>query len=82
MPVVVSIEMFCDTKTMKVEELVGRLRAVEDQLSDKAVEHVTDKMGRLLLAEEDWLEKHKHRFRAAPNKEGGGNSGGAQAKNK
>jgi hypothetical protein len=81
MLVVVSIEMFCDTKTMKVEELVGRLRAAEDRLSDKTTEQVTDKMGHLLLAEEDWLEKHKHQFRAAPSKEGNGNSGGAQAKN-
>lgn len=52
-PVVVSIEMFYDTKTMKVEELVGRLRAVEDRLGDKAAEQVTDKMGHLLLTEED-----------------------------
>jgi len=27
--VVVSIEMFCDLKTMKLEELVGKLRAAE-----------------------------------------------------
>ena len=43
-PVVVSIEMFCDMKTMKVEELVGRLRAAEDRL-DVKVEHIVDKMG-------------------------------------
>jgi hypothetical protein len=80
-PVVVSIEMFCDTKTMKVKELVGRLRAADDRLSGQT-EQVTDSMGRLMLAEEDWMEKHKHRFRAAPIKEGGGNSSGAQSKNK
>ena len=60
-PVVVSIKMFCDMKKMTVEELVGRLRAVEERLNDK-VEHTVNKMGRLMLGEEDWLEKHKHRF--------------------
>jgi hypothetical protein len=80
-PVVVSIEMFCDAKTMTVEELVGRLRAAEEWLEDK-VEQIVDKTGRLLLAKEEWLEKHKHQFRTAPNKEGGGNGGAGHAKNK
>lgn len=61
MPVVVSIEMFCDTKKMTVDELVGRLRVAEDRLDDK-VKQVVDKAGRLLLAEEEWMEKNKHRF--------------------
>jgi hypothetical protein len=34
-PVVVSIEMFCDLKTMTVEELVGRLRAAEECMEEK-----------------------------------------------
>jgi hypothetical protein len=54
--VAVSIEMFCEMKDLTVEDLVGRLRAAEDRLEDK-VEHITDKTGHLLLAEEDWLEK-------------------------
>ena len=57
--VVVSIDMFCDLKKLTVEELIGRLRAAKERLDDK-VEQVTDKAGRLLLADEDWLEKHKH----------------------
>jgi hypothetical protein len=36
---------------------------------------------RLLLAEEDWLEKHKHHFQA-DSKEGGGGSSGGQPKGK
>lgn len=75
MPVVVSIKMFCDTKTMLVDELVGRLRAAEDQLDEK-VEQITDKAGRLLLAKEDWLEKHKHRSHSGTKDGGGGSSGG------
>jgi hypothetical protein len=70
----VSIEMFCDLKKMTMEELVGRLRAAEERLDDN-VEQTADKMGRLLLAEEDWLEKHKHRFSQGP-KEGGNNCSG------
>jgi hypothetical protein len=34
-PVVVSIEMFCNTMTMTVEDLVGQLRAAEERLDDK-----------------------------------------------
>jgi hypothetical protein len=71
--VVVSIEMFCDVKTLSVEDLVGRLRVAEDRFEDK-LEQVTDKAGRLLLAEEEWLEKHKHRFQSNSNKNS--NSGG------
>lgn len=61
--IVVSIEMFCDVKTLLVEDLVGRLRVADDRLVDK-VERITDKAGCLLLAEEDWLEKYKHRFQS------------------
>jgi len=78
---VVSIKMFCDLKTLTIEELIGRLRAAEERLDDK-VDKVTDKMGRLLLAEEDWLEKNKHRFHpgAKPGGSGGGGGGGGGSK--
>lgn len=65
--------MFCDVKTLSVEDLVGRLRAAEDRFEDK-LEQVTDKAGRLLLAEEEWLEKHKQRFQSNSHKNS--NSGG------
>jgi hypothetical protein len=42
--VVVTIEMFCDLKTLSVEELVGRLRAVEDRF-EPMVEEVMNKQG-------------------------------------
>ena len=51
-PIVVSIEMFLNLKEITVDELIGRLRAAEDRLNEK-VEQVTDKAGRLLLAEEE-----------------------------
>jgi hypothetical protein len=71
--VVVTIEMFCDLKQLSVDELVGRLRAAEDRFDDK-IEHLVDKTGCLLLAEVQWLEKHKHRLRGSHH-DGGGNSG-------
>lgn len=78
--VVVSIEMFCDLKNLTIEDLIGRLRAAEERLDDKT-DKVTDKMGRLLLAEEDWIEKNKHRFLTG-SKPGGGGAGGSTSKNK
>jgi len=57
--VAVSIEMFCDMKELSVEELVGRLRAAEDRIGDK-VDQLADKTGKLLLTEEEWLERHKN----------------------
>jgi len=61
--VVVSIEMFCDMKELSVEELVGRLRAAEDRIGDK-VDQLADKTGKLLLTEEEWLERHKNQNRS------------------
>jgi hypothetical protein len=77
--VVVSIEMFYDMKQLMVDELVGCLHAAEERLDDK-VDQIVDKAGQL-LAEDEWLEKHKHRFHS-DHKEGGGGSGGGSSKGK
>jgi len=77
--VIVSIEMFCDVKNLSVDDLMGRLRVAEERMEEK-VEQITDKAGWLLLAEEDWLEKHRHRFHS--NQKEGGSSGGSQGKGK
>jgi hypothetical protein len=74
--VVVSLEMFVDLKTLTVEELIGRLRAAEERFDDKT-EAITDKMGRMMMAEEDWIEKHKHRFTSGSKPGGSGAGGGA-----
>ncbi|XP_066354990.1 uncharacterized protein [Miscanthus floridulus] len=71
--IMVSIEMFVDLKTLIVEELVGRLWAAEERFDEK-VDQIVDKVGWLMLAEEDWLEKHKHRFHPG-NKAGGSGEG-------
>jgi hypothetical protein len=74
--------MFYDMKTLTIKELVGRLCAIEDRLDDK-VEQIINKARHLLLAEEDWLAKYKHRFQSSSSKEGNITSGsGGQGKNK
>jgi len=59
--VAVTIEMFCDLKKLSIEELVGRLRAVEDRF-EPSVEQVTEKAGKLLLMEEEWAARNKSRM--------------------
>jgi len=66
-------------KTLLVEELVGRLRVAEDRFENK-LDQITNKAGRLLLAEDEWLEKHKHHFQPTQNR--GGSSSVGQGKGK
>jgi hypothetical protein len=66
--------MFCDMKELTIEELVGRRRAAEDSFKP-TVEQVTDKAGRLLLMEEDWVARNKSRP-APDSSSGSGNKGG------
>jgi hypothetical protein len=70
--VAVAIEMFCDLKTLTIEELVGRLRAAEDRF-EPSVEQVTEKMPKLLLTEEEWAAKQKGR--ADPDSSSGSGGG-------
>jgi hypothetical protein len=58
--VAVAIEMFCDMKTLTIEELIGRLRAAEDRF-DPSGEQVSEKQPKLLLTEDDWVAKYKSR---------------------
>ncbi|XP_072149568.1 uncharacterized protein [Setaria viridis] len=57
--IAISIETLLDLTKLSLEELIVRLRIAEDRLE---VESITDKMGRLLLTEEDWLSKYRHRL--------------------
>lgn len=76
------IEMFCDMKKLSIEELVGRLQAAEDRF-EPSVEQVTDKTGRLLLTEEEWVARNKSRMVADSSSSSGakgGSGGGHSAK--
>jgi transposase InsO family protein len=70
----ISIETFLDLNTLSLEELVGRLRVSEDRLEDD--EPIVDKAGRLMLSEETWLAKHRHRL--TPEFSGSGDRQGGQ----
>lgn len=73
--------MFYDMKDLSVEDLVGRLRVAEDRFDEK-VDHITDRIGKLLLTEE-WFEKHKNRSQSSGSpmkKEWGGASSHGKGK--
>ncbi|XP_066380736.1 uncharacterized protein [Miscanthus floridulus] len=59
--IVVAIEMFCDLDTLTIEELIGRLRAVEDHF-ELVIEKVSEKAGSLLLTKEEWTARNKSRM--------------------
>jgi hypothetical protein len=59
--VAVAIELTKDLKTLTIEELVGHLRAAEERL-EQLVEQVTEKTSKLLLTEEEWMERNKARM--------------------
>jgi hypothetical protein len=67
--IAISIETLLDLKTLTIEELVGRLRMAEDRIE---VETVTDKAGRLLLMEEDWVSRNRHRLLPESSSSSGG----------
>jgi len=78
--VAVTIEMFCDLKTLSVEELVGRLRAAEDRF-EPTPDQVTDKAKpSLLLTEEEWMAKNRSRMIHTDSSSSGGKGGGNYAK--
>jgi hypothetical protein len=78
--VAVTIEMFCNLKTLTVEELVGRLRASEDRFEPTA-DQITDKAkSSLLLTEEEWMARNKSRMVHTESSSSGGKSGGHYVK--
>jgi hypothetical protein len=52
-----------------LEELVGRLRMTEDRME---MESVTEKTGKLMLTEEEWVSKNRHLLLPEPSSTGGG----------
>jgi len=73
--VAISIETLLDVNLMSVEEVTGRLRAVEER--HKAAP-VTDSQGRLLLCEEEW--RAKLNLRDSDGKSSSSGSSGAGGK--
>ena len=75
--IVLAIEMFGDLDSMTIEGLVGRLRAVEDRVTNDEAAETEAGMARLLLTEEQW-EARRHQ-RSGKEKEHRGGSGGARS---
>jgi hypothetical protein len=50
--IIVAIEMFSDLNTLKIEELIGKLRVAEDRIIDNETTKVGAGVGRLLLTEQ------------------------------
>jgi hypothetical protein len=50
--IIVAIEMFSDLNTLKIEELIGKLRVAEDRIIDNETAKVGAGVGRLLLTEQ------------------------------
>jgi len=69
-----SIEMLLDVDDMTVEELVGRLKSAEVCDRSRNLPAATNSNGKLLLSEEEWLARYKHRL-AGEGSRSGGNSG-------
>ncbi|XP_066384553.1 uncharacterized protein [Miscanthus floridulus] len=67
--IAVSIEILLDVKTLSIEDLVGRLKVAEDRFE---VDSVTERTGRLMLSEEEWLSKYRHRLIPESSSSGGG----------
>jgi hypothetical protein len=76
--------MFCNLKELTLEELVGQLRVAEDRF-EPSLEQVTEKAGKLLLTEEEWVARNKSRMTyqtSSSGKNGGGGHYGKRDKQK
>nr|AAX95066.1 retrotransposon protein, putative, unclassified [Oryza sativa Japonica Group]ABA91624.1 retrotransposon protein, putative, unclassified [Oryza sativa Japonica Group] len=72
---VLSIETLLDISTLTLEEVTGRLKAVED--SGQSSSSSSPGAGaKLYLTEEEWLERHKKKQQEAKKRNGGGNGRG------
>jgi hypothetical protein len=77
--VAVTIEMFCDLKTLTIEDLVGRLRAAEDRL-EPSTEQAAEKGKSTLLLTEEWLARNKSRMVGSDSSSQGGKGGSHHVK--
>lgn len=62
-----------DVKTLSIEDLVGRLKVAEDRFE---VDSITERIGCLMLSEEEWLSKYRHRLIPESSSSGGGEKQG------
>jgi hypothetical protein len=75
-PVAVSIESLLDTTSMSIEEITGRLRAVEGRGDDEDADPPTAVGGKLLLTEEQWQARMKEKQASGEGSSKSGSSKG------
>jgi hypothetical protein len=63
-----SIETILDVNSMTVEDLVSQLKPSEDCI---VVEEITEQTGHLMLTEEEWLSKYRHRLQGKSSSSSG-----------
>jgi hypothetical protein len=68
-----SIKTLLDVNTMPVKDMVSRLKPSEDRI---VVEEIIEQMGRLMLTEEEWLSKYRHRLQGESSSTSGGDRAG------
>jgi len=57
--IAISIVTLLDLKTLTIEELIGRLKMADDRIGS---ETTTDKVGKLLMTEDEWVTRNRHRL--------------------
>ena len=77
--IAISIETMLDLKKLSLEDLVGRLRMAEDRME---IESITDKAGKLMLTEEEWTARNRHRLMSESSSSGGGEKKNGHYSNK
>ena len=77
--IAISIETMLDLKKLSLEDLVGRLRMAEDRME---IESITDKAGKLMLTEEEWTARNRHRLMSESSSLGGGEKKNGHYSNK
>jgi hypothetical protein len=73
--IAVPIEMLLDINSLTVEDLVSRLKPSEDRVT---IDSVIEQAGWLILTEEEWLSKYRHRLNSeSSSSSGGGDKSGS-----
>ena len=67
--IALSIEMMLDLSTFTIEDVTGRLRAVDERLEQATA---TKDSGKLLLTEEEWAARRNSRKTASSSRGGDG----------
>ena len=78
--VAISIETLLDLSVISIEEVTGRLRAVEQR--KPASGHAKDSEGHLLLTEEEWMARLKLKEGSSGSSSSGGGQGKKRGKGK